>query len=75
MSGIHAAARAGLNMHFIARQHGMFSLLDLTDVEIDSLRREHGIYIAPGGRINVAGLNDATIARFVGALDTLQKAA
>jgi aromatic-amino-acid transaminase len=68
-----AAVSAGLSMEAIARQHGMFSLLDLTNAQVDRLRQEHGIYMAPGGRINVAGLTEQTVPRLVRALSACMR--
>ncbi|MBX2884415.1 MAG: aspartate/tyrosine/aromatic aminotransferase [Granulosicoccus sp.] len=41
---------------YIARQKGMFSRLPLNTEQLETLRRDHGIYIVGDGRINVAGL-------------------
>jgi aromatic-amino-acid transaminase len=51
-------------------QQGMFALLPLSGDQIESLRREFGIYMAGSGRINLAGLTDATIPVFAHALQT-----
>jgi aromatic-amino-acid transaminase len=55
-------------MHLIADQKGMFSTLPLNDAQVTTLREEHGIYMTDAARINVAGLRDADIPRFVEAL-------
>ena len=55
-------------MHLIAGQKGMFSTLPLNDAQVTALREQHGIYMTDDARINVAGLRDADIARFVEAL-------
>lgn len=55
-------------MHLIADQKGMFSTLPLTDVQVTALREVHGIYMTDAARINVAGLREADIPRFVEAL-------
>ena len=44
---------------FLERHKGMFSLLPLTDTQIDTLQNEHGIYLVKGGRANIAGLTKA----------------
>ncbi len=41
---------------FITRQNGMFSFSGLTRDQVETLRREHSIYIVGSGRINVAGM-------------------
>jgi len=57
-----------LPMHLIAAQKGMFSTLPLTESQVVTLRETHGIYMTDSARINVAGLNEADIPRFVEAL-------
>ncbi|WP_116133050.1 amino acid aminotransferase [Tropicimonas sp. IMCC34043] len=44
-----------------AEQVGMFSLLPATPDQIAALRQDHAIYVIGDGRINLAGLTDATI--------------
>ncbi len=46
---------------FIAGQQGMFSILPLSPEQIESLRAEHGIYMLGDGRVNMAGLNEASL--------------
>lgn len=53
--------------HF-ARQRGMFGLLPVEAHAVASLRKEDGIYIAPGGRINIAGLTETNLPRFIDAI-------
>jgi aromatic-amino-acid transaminase len=52
----------------LGSQNGLFSTLPLTSEQIGRLRDEHGIYMAGSGRINVAGLTQGNIDKFVGAL-------
>ena len=64
-----AAARVNsMPMHLIADQKGMFSTLPLNDAQVTALREQHGIYMTDSARINVAGLREADIPRFVEAL-------
>lgn len=66
-----ALARARVNsipMHLIAAQKGMFSTLPLSGEQIATLRERHGIYMTDSARINVAGLREADLPRFVAAL-------
>lgn len=49
-------------------QHGMFSTLPLTPEQVGVLREAHAIYMPSSGRINVAGLTETTVPRFVAAL-------
>jgi aromatic-amino-acid transaminase len=57
-----------LPMHLIAAQKGMFSTLPLSEAQVGRLREEHAIYMTDSARINVAGLREADIPRFVEAL-------
>lgn len=70
-----AAARVNsIPMHLIAAQKGMFSTLPLSDAQIARLRDAHGIYMTDAGRINVAGLREAEIERFLAALRAVTEA-
>lgn len=53
----------------IALQRGMFAMLPLDPATVAHLRDVHGIYMAGNGRINIAGLRDDTIPRFIAALE------
>jgi aromatic-amino-acid transaminase len=66
-----ALALADPRLDFIARQRGLFAMLPLTTEQIATLRKEHAIYMAPSGRINVAGLALAQVPIFVGALQSV----
>lgn len=46
---------------FVAHHRGMFSRLGLTEAQVIRLRDEHGIYMVGDSRINIAGLNAATV--------------
>jgi aromatic-amino-acid transaminase len=46
---------------FIAGHRGMFSRLGATPDQVARLRDDHGIYMVGDSRINVAGLNAATV--------------
>lgn len=54
---------------FIANHRGMFSLLVLSDQQVDTLRTDHAVYVVQGGRINIAGIKDEQqLERFADAL-------
>ena len=55
-------------LHFLANQRGLFSNLALTLPQIDALRVKHGIYMAPSGRANLAGMRTADAGTLVAAL-------
>ena len=46
---------------FLAQHRGMFSRLGTTPELVEKLRAEHGIYMVGDSRMNIAGLNEATI--------------
>jgi aromatic-amino-acid transaminase len=46
---------------FVAQHRGMFSRLGLTEAQVARLREGHGIYMVGDSRINIAGLNAATV--------------
>jgi len=48
-----------------AAQRGLFSRLPIDAYAVAAVRRTHGIYMPADGRINVAGLNQANLSRFV----------
>jgi aromatic-amino-acid transaminase len=52
----------------LGQQNGMFATLPLDKAQIETLREEHGIYMAGSGRINVAGLTTDNIGKFTAAL-------
>lgn len=67
-----AAGRIGeVDLAPLATQKGFFSMLPLRPQQVDQLRRDHGIYMAQSGRINIAGLSDRQIPAFVAALASL----
>lgn len=59
----------------MARQKGMFSLLDLSAARIARLRETHHIYMISTGRINVAGLTRENIARVAAGIAEIQSQA
>jgi aspartate/tyrosine/aromatic aminotransferase len=46
---------------FIAQHRGMFSRLGATEPEVERMRTERGIYMVGDSRVNIAGLNSATV--------------
>lgn len=46
---------------FIAEHRGMFSRLGISAEKVARLREEHGIYMIGDSRMNIAGLNSATV--------------
>lgn len=56
---------------FVASQRGMFSLLGITPGHVQELRQKHAIFMPSDGRINVAGLQAASIDRLADALEPI----
>ena len=46
---------------YLAQHRGMFSLLGATPEQVEAMRRDHAIYMVGDSRINIAGLNAATV--------------
>ena len=56
-----ARAKQDRDWTYIDKGQGMFSLIDVTPEAAATLREEHGVYIIPDGRMNVAGINVSKI--------------
>ena len=63
-----ALADAVPELAALRRFNGLFSQLPLDPDTLEALRRDHGVYIAGGGRINIAGLNPSNVDPFAHAL-------
>ncbi|WP_083901534.1 amino acid aminotransferase [Azospirillum sp. B4] len=63
-----ALAAGDSALAFLGRQHGMFSLLPLSAEQVGVLRRDHAVYMAGSGRVNLAGLTLATVPQFIDSL-------
>ena len=46
---------------FLAEHRGMFSRLGTTPDKVDALREKHAVYMVGDSRLNIAGLNSATL--------------
>lgn len=62
------ARKTGRDWSFITQQVGMFSFSGLKPEQVDALREKHGIYFVRDGRINVAGMNAASMDRLCDAI-------
>ncbi|WP_432201871.1 aromatic amino acid transaminase [Erythrobacter sp. W53] len=58
----------GLGLAGLADQNGLFAILPLSKDQIQDMRSKHAIYMAGSGRINIAGLHDGNIEKFINAL-------
>ncbi|HKJ16986.1 MAG TPA: aromatic amino acid transaminase [Xanthomonadales bacterium] len=55
------SVNSDLDTRWLAEQRGMFSLLGLSEQQVDTLREEQHIYMVRDSRINIAGLDDDNI--------------
>ena len=53
---------------FITRERGMFSLLGLTEAQVETLRREDAIFLPPDSRLNLTGLTPESCSRLTAAM-------
>jgi aromatic-amino-acid transaminase len=60
-----AGQQGGVDFAPLGSQNGLFSVLPLSPEQIQTLRSDHGIYMAGSGRINVAGLTMDNIDKFI----------
>ena len=75
INGLRGLLAAGLNSRiagsdfsWITQQRGMFSRLALTPAMVETLRDQHHVYVAPDGRINIAGVSAANVDHVASAL-------
>lgn len=61
-------AGAAQDFSFIETQKGMFSFSGLTKDQVETLKREHAIYIVGSGRINVAGMTESNMGKLCAAI-------
>lgn len=60
--------RPNRDFGFLLSQRGMFSYTGLSAAQVDRLREEHAVYLIRSGRMCVAGLTQANVARVAQAL-------
>lgn len=63
-----AAQIPGSSFDWIVSQRGMFSRLDLTPDQVVRLREQHHVYVAPDGRVNVAGISPKNVGHVAAAV-------
>jgi len=71
LAGEIAALRPELDLGWLTRQQGMFSLLGIGPDDVRLLRERHHVYLVGDGRINIAGLNEDNLATVAQALAPL----
>ena len=62
-----------LDFGWIKQQRGMFSRLPLTAEQVQVAREQHHIYMAPDGRINIAGISPANVDRVAHSLASVMR--
>lgn len=66
---LEAAGKVGgVDLTPVGSQNGLFSIIPFTPDQVKAMRADHGIYFAASGRINVAGLTEGNIDKFVAAV-------
>ena len=66
INGLRQAVANSLpRLSAVANHRGLFSLLPISTDAVRLLREESAIYMAPDGRINIAGLSEANLPHFV----------
>jgi aromatic-amino-acid transaminase len=63
-----AGTAGSVDLTPLGTQNGLFAILPVSKEQVVQLREEHAIYMAGSGRINIAGLHDGNIEKFVAAL-------
>lgn len=63
-----ALAEADPGLAPLRQKFGLFANLPLTADQVETMRRDHAVYMAASGRINLAGLTPGLIQPFVDAL-------
>jgi aromatic-amino-acid transaminase len=53
----------GRDFGYLLSQRGMFSYTGLSAAQVDALRDAHAVYLIRSGRVCIAGLNSANVAR------------
>lgn len=62
----HRLARSGVEgARHLEAQEGLFAILPFDIRQVKALREQHAIYMDLTGRINIAGLNEGNIGRFM----------
>ncbi len=64
-----ALAAAHPRLAHVGEGRGMFAQLPLSPERIAELREAEGLYIAPGGRINIAGMKAEDVSRVARSVD------
>ena len=66
-------ASTGRDFAWVKQQRGMFSRLPLSSEQVIAAREQHHIYMAPDGRINIAGVSPSNVERLAESLAAVMK--
>ena len=58
----------GMGLAAIGQGNGLFAMLPLSPAQVEAMRRDHAVYMAGSGRINIAGLTEDNTPKFIAAL-------
>ncbi len=64
--------RQGYDIDFITDQTGLFTTLAITPKNVSLLAKNHAIHLPETGRINISGISEKDVPRFVSALRSLR---
>jgi len=65
------SAATDTDFGWIKQQRGMFSRLPLSGVQVQVAREQHHLYMAPDGRINIAGISPTNVDRVAHSLASI----
>lgn len=68
------SASSGEDFSWIKQQRGMFSKLPLSTEQVVAAREQHHIYMAPDGRINIAGVSPSNVEHIATSIASLLRA-
>jgi aspartate aminotransferase len=57
-----AVSAKGHDFSHINRANGLFSFLGISEVQVDRLKRDYGVYVVGSSRVNVAGITGDNVA-------------
>jgi aromatic-amino-acid transaminase len=63
-----AGVAGSVDLKPLGNQNGLFGMLPVTPDQVKQLRDDHAIYMAGSGRINIAGLHQGNIEKFIKAI-------
>jgi aromatic-amino-acid transaminase len=68
-----AAESYGLDLRYVSKQQGMFTILPFSEAQIAQMQATSGVYMAANGRVNVAGVNSVMVPRLLSIFASLSE--